>query len=78
MWHSGGPSTLPFPQTSTCLVLLERAVRTTQEPLAERHVRLDFALLAGEAVVLDAEQGVERERGLGKLVCVPTLYWAGA
>jgi hypothetical protein len=59
------------------LVLLERAIRITQEPLAERHVRLDLALLAGEAVVLDAEQGVERERGLGKLVCVPDFVLGG-
>jgi hypothetical protein len=59
------------------LVLLERAARATQEPLAECHVRLDLALLAGEAVVLDAEQGVEWERGLGKLVCVPDFVLGG-
>jgi hypothetical protein len=59
------------------LILLERAIRATQEPLAECHVHLDLTLLAGEAVVLDAEQGVEWERGLGKLVCVPDFVLGG-
>ena len=45
------------------LVLVERALGPTQEPLAERHVRLDFALLTRERIVLDAQQGVEQEQG---------------
>jgi hypothetical protein len=55
------------------LVLVKRPLGPTQEPLAERHVRLDFPLLTGERVVLDAQQGVEREGGDRKLVRVAEL-----
>jgi hypothetical protein len=59
------------------LILLECAVHTTQEPLAEYHVCLNLTLLVGKAVVLDAEQGVKREQGLGKLVYVPDFVLGG-
>jgi hypothetical protein len=69
----------PLPRGLLCqrkrqgLVLVKRPLGPTQEPLAERHVRLDFPLLTGERVVLDAQQGVEREGGERKLVRVPEL-----
>ena len=59
------------------LVLVERALGPTQELLAERHVRLDFALLTRERIVLDAQQGVEQEQSERKLVCMSELVLRG-
>ena len=59
------------------LILLEAPLRAAQEPLTERHIRLDLALLAREAVVLHAQERVERERGLRELVRVPELVLRG-
>lgn len=59
------------------LVLVECAFRTTQEPLAERHVGFDFALLAREGIVLHAQQCVEREGRERKFVGVSELVLGG-
>jgi hypothetical protein len=44
-----------------------------QEPLAERYVCLDFPLLTGEQVILDAHKGVKREWWEQKLVRMSEL-----
>ena len=55
------------------LALVKRPLGTTQEPLAQRHVRLDFPLLPCERVVLDAQQGVKRKGCERKLVRMAEL-----
>jgi len=50
-----------------------RVRKTTEEPLAERHVCLRLALLASKAVVLDAEERIERKRGLGVFIGMAEL-----
>ena len=55
------------------LVLVQRPFGPTQEPFAERHVDLNFALLTEERVILDAHKGVEREQWERKLVRMSEL-----
>lgn len=50
------------------LVFVKGTFSATQEPLAERHVGLDLTLLTREGVILDAQEGIERERRQCKLV----------
>jgi hypothetical protein len=54
-------------------VLLESVFCTAQEPFAEGHVSLNLSLLTSEAVILDAEKGIERERRMGKFVRMAEL-----
>lgn len=48
-----------------------------EEPFGEGHVCFDFAVLGGEAVVLDGEEGVEVEGGVGEFVGVSELVLGG-
>jgi len=50
------------------LVFFKGTFRSTQEPLAERHVCLHFALLTREGVILDAKKGIEGEGWKGKFI----------
>lgn len=50
-----------------------RVCETTEEPLAECHICLWLALLAGKAVVLDAEERIERKRGLSVFIGMAEL-----
>ena len=59
------------------LVPAKRPLGPAQERLAERHVRLDFPLLAGERVILDAQEGVEQEGWKRELVYVCELVPRG-
>ena len=56
---------------------VKRPLGPTQEPLAERHVRLDFSLLTRERVILNAQERVQRERGERKLVRMAELVLRG-
>ena len=43
------------------LVLVKRFFDPTKEPFAERHVGLDFPSLTGKRLILNAQEGVDRE-----------------
>jgi hypothetical protein len=47
--------------------------RRHDQPFAEGHVSLNLSLLTSEAVILDAEKEIERERRLGKFVRMAEL-----
>lgn len=55
------------------LIFLKYAVRTTQKPFAQRHVRLGLALLRRLDVPLQAEDRIELEWWDSVFVCVPEL-----